>query len=219
MAMGRCGNAFKRAIDLSPSYPSAYHWYALYLTTVGRVQEAVAAMERAQELDPVSMRIGADLGQAYNAARQPDRAIEQEGKVLELDANFRVAYWIRGMAYEQKGMLAEAVAQFREALKRSPRNPNYLAALGHGLALQGDTAEARRIAETLRKERKPGDGTAFFVALVYTGLGETNAALDMLEAACDERSGSVRYLKVEPRLDPIRAHPRFQALMRRVGLA
>ena len=209
---------FKRAIDLSPSYPSAYHWYALYLTTVGRVQEAVAAMERAQVLDPVSIRIGADLGQAYNAARQPDRAIEQEGKVLELDSNFRVAYWIRGMAYEQKGMLAEAVTQFREALRRSPQSANYLGALGHALALQGQTAEAQQIAETLKKRRKSGDGTAFFVALVYAGLRETDAALDMLEAACDERSGSVRYLKVEPRLDPLRTHPRFQALMRRVGL-
>jgi TolB-like protein/tetratricopeptide (TPR) repeat protein len=210
---------FKRAIDLSPSYPSAYHWYALYLTSVGRVEEAVAAIERAQELDPVSMRISADVGQAYNAARLPDRAIEQERKVLELDPNFRVAYWIRGLAYEQKGMLGEAVEQFREALKRSPGNPNYLGALGHALALHGDAAEARRIAEGLEKKREPGDGTAFFIALVYTGLGETDVALDWLEAACDERSGSVRYLKVEPRLDPIRTHPRFQALMRRVGLA
>jgi TolB-like protein/tetratricopeptide (TPR) repeat protein/tRNA A-37 threonylcarbamoyl transferase component Bud32 len=209
---------FERAIDLSPSYPSAYHWYALYLTSVGRVKEAVAAIERAQELDPVSLRISADVGQAYNAARLPDRAIEQERKVLELDPNFRVAYWIRGMAYEQKGMLGEAVDQFREALKRSPGNPNYLAALGHALALQGDVREARRTIEALEKSRKPGDGSTFFLALVYTGLGETDAALDWLEAACDERSGSVRYLKVEPRLDPVRSHPRFQALLGRVGL-
>ena len=210
---------FKRAIDLSPSYPSAYHWYALYLTAVGRTKEAVAAIEKAQELDPVSLRISADVGQAYNAARMPDQAIEQERRVLELDPNFRVAFWIRGMAYEQKGMLREAVEQFREALKRAPASRNYLAALGHGLALQGDKTEARRIARELEQKRKPADGSAFFIALVYTGLGETDAALDWLEAACDERSGSVRYLKVEPRLDPIRDHPRFRALMQRVGVA
>ena len=210
---------FKRAIDLSPSYPSAYHWYALYLTAVGRTKEAVAAIERAQELDPVSLRISADVGQAYNAARMPDRAIEQEGRVLELDPTFRVAFWIRGMAYEQKGMLREAIEQFREALKRAPTSRNYLAALAHALALQGDKMEARRIVVDLEQRRKPDDGGAFFIALVYVGLGETETALNWLQAACDERSGSVRYLKVEPRLDPVRYHPRFRALMQRVGLA
>ena len=82
-------------MELNPSYASAYHWYTLYLTTVGRVDEAIRAIKKAEELDPTSLRIKADVGQAFNAARRPDEAIEQERKVLELFPNARGAYWIQ----------------------------------------------------------------------------------------------------------------------------
>ena len=210
---------FERAVELNPSSASTHHWYALYLTTVGRVDDAVQAIQKAQQLDPTSLRIMADVGQAYNAARRPDQAIEQERQVLELDPNARVAYWIRGMAFEQKGEYARAIGDFEEALKRSPGNPNFLAALGHAYALSGKRSEARRIAEALGQPPQGDEEVpAFFVALVYAGLGDTDAAFEWLERAYRDRSGSVRYLKIEPRLDPLRSDPRFQALMQRVGL-
>jgi tetratricopeptide (TPR) repeat protein len=210
---------FRRALELNPSYASAYHWYALYLTTVGRANEAVDAIQKAHQLDPTSLRIDADVGQAFNAARRPDEAIEHEGKLLALNPNTRVAYWIRGMAHEQKREFEQSIRDFQEALKRSPDNPNYLAALGHAYAISGRHAEARRIAEDLQRPREgEPELPAFFIALVYAGLGEKDSAFKWLEQAYRDRSGSVRYLKIEPRLDPLRSDPRFLDLLRRVGI-
>ena len=211
---------FRRALELNPSAASIYHWYALYLTTVGKVDEAVQAIQKAHQLDPTSLRIKADVGQAYNAARRPDEAIEQERQVLELNPNARVAYWIRGMAHEQKGEFEQAIRDFSEALKRSPGNPNYLGALGHAYAVSGRASEARKIAKELERPLRGGEEVpAFFLALVYAGLGDKDKAFEWLEHAYRDRSGSVRYLKIEPRLDPLRSDPRFADLMRRVGLS
>jgi len=153
------------------------------------------------------------------AARQYPEAIEQERKTLELDPNFRGAYWIRGMAYEQQGLLTEAIQQFEEALKRSPGNPNYLAAIGHAYGVAGKRTEALRILDEMNKTAKQRPVSPFFFALVYTGLNDKESALQWLEKAYEQRSGSIRYLKMEPRLDNIRSDPRFVDLMRRVGLA
>lgn len=210
---------FKRAIDLDPGYASAYHWYSLCLTAMGRSDEAVKTMQRAQELDPLSVRINADLGMAMFAARRYTEAIDQERKTLELDPNSRTAFWIRGMAYEQNGQFAEAIQHFQEALKRSPGNPNFLASMGYAYGVAGKRAEALDVLEQLKAVSKQKAVSPFFFALVYTGLGEKESALQWLEKAYEQRSGSIRYLKVEPRLDSIRSDPKFADLMRRVGLA
>jgi serine/threonine protein kinase/Tfp pilus assembly protein PilF len=210
---------FKRAIDLDKGYASAYHWYSLCLTAMGRSEEAVTTMRKAQELDPLSLRINGDLGMAMFAARQYPEAIEQERKTLELDPNFRGAYWIRGMAYEQQGLLTEAIQQFEEALKRSPGNPNYLAAIGHAYGVAGKRTEALRVLDEMHKKAEQGPVSPFFFALVYAGLNDKESALQWLQKAYEQRSGSIRYLKMEPRLDNIRSDPRFVDLMRRVGLA
>jgi tetratricopeptide (TPR) repeat protein len=116
---------FTRALELNPSYASGYHWYALYLTTVGRLDEAIRAIEKAHQLDPTSLRIRVDVGQAYNVARRPNEAIEHEERVLEINPNHRGAHWISGMAHEQKGEFDLAIRKFQEALKRDPNVPNY----------------------------------------------------------------------------------------------
>ncbi len=207
--------AARKAIELDPGYTLAYHWYSLFFTAIDQLEAAVAAMEKAHELDPLSLRINADLGMAYLAARQADRAIAQETRTLELDPDFHVAYWIRGMAYEQKGMYDQAIRDFQEALRRSPGNPNYLAALAHAHAVAGRKQEARKLLAQMKASTEKAP--PFFLALVYAGLGDTSLALGALEKAYQERSGSMRYLKVEPRLDPLRDDPRFQALLRRMN--
>ncbi|MGH7629938.1 MAG: protein kinase domain-containing protein [Gemmatimonadales bacterium] len=209
---------FRRAIDLDPSYVPAHHWYALCLTAVGRVEEAVAAIRRAQELDPLSIRINADVGMALHAAGRYDEAIEQERRTIELDSTSRVARWIQGMAYEQKGMLEEAKRSYSAALARSPGNPNFLASLAHAHAVAGERAAARAILDTLERQAGRGEASPFFLALVHAGLGETDLAFRWLERAYVERSGSVRYLKVERRLDPLRSDPRFAGLLKKVNL-
>jgi TolB-like protein/tetratricopeptide (TPR) repeat protein len=208
---------FKRALELDPGYVLAYHWYALCLTALGRSDEAVEQMKIARELDPLSVRISADLGMALLAAGKYDDAIRQEEKTMELDSNARSPYWIRGMAYQQKKMSDEAIKDYREAVKRAPGNSNFLAALGNIYASTGNTAEARKILDTLMVQNKEYP-VSFFIALVYAGLNDKQNAIKWIEKACDERSGSVRYLKMEPRLSNLRDDPRYAILMRKVGL-
>ncbi|HUF24617.1 MAG TPA: protein kinase [Vicinamibacterales bacterium] len=209
---------FKRAIALDRGYVPAYHWYALCLTAIGRTDDAIAVMQQARELDPLSLRINADLGMALLAGKRYDEAIAQEEKTLELDPNFRVAYWIRGMAYQQKHLVDEAEASYREALKRSPGNPNYLAALGNLYGAAGRKADAHAILDQMHALNQKRAVSPFFFALVYAGLGAKEEALAWLERSYQERSGSIRYLKVEPRLDNVRSEPRFLELMEKVGL-
>jgi tetratricopeptide (TPR) repeat protein len=208
---------FRIALDVNPGYVLAYHWYALCLTALGRGDEAVEQMKIARELDPLSVRISADLGMAWLAAGKFDEAIRQEEKAMELDSKARTPYWIRGMAYQQKNMLDSAIKDYQEALKRSPGNPNFLAALGNVYALIGNTAEARKALDTLLVQNKEYP-IPFFIALVYAGLNDKQNALQWLEKAVEQRSGSVRYLKMEPRLRNLRNEPRYSALMKKVGL-
>jgi TolB-like protein/tetratricopeptide (TPR) repeat protein len=211
-------NGFRHAIELNQSYVLAHHWYALCLTALGKANEAVDEMEKARELDPLSTRINADLGMAYLAAGRYDDAIGQEQKTMELNPKAAGAFWIRGMAYQQKKMFAQAIKDYRNALDIYPLDPNYLAALGHAYASNGNTTEARKVLDTLFVENKKGHVSPFFFALVYAGLNDKQKALEWLENAYKEKSGSVRYLKMEPRLQNLRNEPQYIALMKKIGL-
>jgi serine/threonine-protein kinase len=207
---------FRHALDLDPLQAATHHWYALALTSVGKLDQAVAEMKRAEQLDPLSARMGADLGMAYYGARQYDRAIAQEQKTLRMEPGIATAYWIMGMAYEQKKAYADAIAVYQKAISMRPGNPNYLASLARSNALAGKPAEAQKILDGLLKSPEPV--SPFFIALVYTALGDKDNAFKWLNKSIDDRSGSVRYLKIEPRLDPLRTDARFDGLLQRVGL-
>ena len=209
---------FRKAITLDPSYILAHHWYALCLTAMGKTNEAVTQMEKARELDPLSTRINADLGMAYLSAGRYDEAIGQEQKTLELNPRSAGARWIRGMAYQQKKMFEEAINDYKSALQLSHNNPNFLAALGHVYASSGNTVEAHKILDTLFVVNKQEPVSPFFFALVYTGLNDKENALQWLEKAVEEKSGSVRYLKMEPRLQSLRNEQRYITLMKKIGL-
>jgi adenylate cyclase len=209
---------FRRAIDLDPGRGPTYHWYALALTTVGRVGDAVAAMRKAVELDPLSPRMNADLGMALFAARDYDRAIEQEAKTLELQPKLPTAHWISSMALEQKGMVAEAQREVEKALELRPNNPNYLASLARVHALMGREGEARAVIAQIEAQARNEQGLEFFVALGYAALPDKTKAFEWLGKSLDQREGSIRYLKVDPRLDGLRADPRYASLLERAGL-
>jgi tetratricopeptide (TPR) repeat protein len=210
---------FKHAIELDPAYVLAHHWYALCLTAIGKSNEAVEQMKIARELDPLSTRVNADLGMAYLSAGKYDEAIEQEKNTLELNPKASGAYWIRGMAYQQKkNMVGEAIKDFQHALELAPGDANYLAALGHVYASSGNIATAHKILDTLFIENKTVPVSPFFFALVYAGLNDKEKALEWLQKAYEEKSGSVRYLKMEPRLQNLRNDPRYIELMKKIGL-
>jgi Flp pilus assembly protein TadD len=208
---------FQRAIELDPTYTLSLHWYALCLTALGRTDEAVRAMQRAQQLDPLSVRINAELGMALLAAGKYEDAVAQVGRALELAPGAGGPRWIRGMALEQLGRFDAAELDMKAALASMSGNEAVKGSLGHLYAISGRTAEARVL---LRDLTKQPDGTevAFFAALICAGLNDRDDALTWLERAVDERSGSVRYLKIDPRLAGLRHEPRYRRLMERVGL-
>ena len=208
---------FLRALELDPSYTLGLHWYALGLTALGRTDEAVEVMQRARQLDPLSVRINADLGMALLAAGKYDEAVAQEGRALELSPEAAGPRWIRGMALEQLGRFDAAERDMAAALHAMSGYEAVKGSLGHLYAISGRPAKARALLSELASQADTIDVT-FFAALICAGLDDKDAALTWLERAVEKRSGSVRYLKIDPRLAGLRDEPRYQRLMERVGL-
>jgi TolB-like protein/DNA-binding winged helix-turn-helix (wHTH) protein/tetratricopeptide (TPR) repeat protein len=209
---------FRLAIELNPGYATAHHWYSNLLSFQGRAEEAFAEIKRAQEIDPLSPMINEVVGWHRHLARQYDEAIRLQRQALDLEPNFPAARFGLGTSYEQTGRYEEAVAEFKKAVSLAPDDFDYLAALGHVYAVTGRRAEARRILEELKEFSKRRYVSAWQMAVIHAGLGEQDDAFEWLARAADERSFWMSKLKVEPRLDGLRADPRFADLLRRVGL-
>ena len=139
-------------------------------------------------------------------------------KTVEMDPTYALAHWYLGLAYEQRGMFAEAIEEFQKAVALSQRNPTYLASLGHGYAMAGQGAEARKLLQELRELSKQRYVLPYCFAVIHAGLGEKDEAFAYLEKGYQERDSWLNQLKVEPRLDGLRSDPRFADLVRRVGL-
>ena len=208
---------YRRAIELNPGYASAHHWYGWYLALMGRLDEATAEMKRAQELDPLSLEITADLGLSFFFARRYDVAIEEFQKALDMDKNFIWARFFIGWADEQQGLIDKAITEYQRAL--DVENAMVIkAALGHAYAIGGREEEARAV---LTESQEATDGkhlSPYDYAIIHTALDEKEKAFACLEQAYDNRSEALVWLKVDPRLDPLRADPQFINLMQRVGL-
>ncbi|MCI4356317.1 MAG: tetratricopeptide repeat protein [Thermoplasmata archaeon] len=209
----------RRAIELNPNYPAAHQFYADYLKAMGRFDEALREMRRALALDPVSLAINTGLGHVLYLSRQYDRAIEQYRAALALDPSFVQAHLWFGRPYLEKGMFDEAIAELRQAVELSHGSTISLAVLGHAFASAGRGPEAHEILRQLEERAKATYLPSYWIALIYTGLGETATALTWLERAADERSSWLVWIKVEPRFDRLRSDPRFELLLRRLGLA
>ena len=210
---------FRKAIELNPNYANAHHWYADYLSAVGRHQEAIAESKRAVELDPVSAIISAWLGWRYFFARQYDRAIEQYLKTLEIDPRFAPAHLVLGQGYEQKSQLEGAINELEQAVKFSQGSSLYVSSLAHAYAIAGKRSEAELLLHQLQDQSQKTYVAPFHIALVYSGLGQLDQAVGYLEKGYKERSSGMVWLKVDPRLDVLRSDPRFQDLLCQVGLA
>jgi tetratricopeptide (TPR) repeat protein len=208
---------FRRATGLNPRYANAHHWYADYLSAMGRHDEAVLEAKRAQELDPLSLIINTWLGRRFYLARQYDRAIEQCRKTIDMDPSFLPAHLHLGLGYEQKKMYKEAIAEFQTAISLSDGSPIYVAAVGHAYATEGRKSEALKVLDQLKELSKRRYVSAYWIAQIYAALGEKEQAFEWLRKAYEERSVWMVYLKVDPGLDPLRSDPRFQELVRRMN--
>jgi TolB-like protein/DNA-binding winged helix-turn-helix (wHTH) protein/Flp pilus assembly protein TadD len=208
---------FERAIHLNPSYATAYQRYSLYLMAMGRTQDSFEQINKARELDPLSISINFSLGWRLYMARQYDRAIEQLRNTLDMDPSDDLPHLIAGQAYEQKGQFDQAIAELRKAVDLSHGTPLTLSALAHAYARSGNRVEAGKLLSQMSVAAKNQYVSPYYFALVYAGLGDNEAALTWLEKALGDRSNGLVFLRVEPELDGLRSNPRFIALQKKLN--
>jgi TolB-like protein/DNA-binding winged helix-turn-helix (wHTH) protein/Tfp pilus assembly protein PilF len=206
---------FRRAIELNPGYATAHHWYAWHLSGMGRNSEAIAEMRKAENLDPLSLIINADLAELLLIARFSDQSIQQSRKTLDMDPNFAVAHYDLGQALLQKHMYSEAIAELETATKLSADSPICKSTLAYAYAISGRRNDALKILNDLTR-RSNGFSNAAEIALIYAGLGENDQAMAWLEKAYSERFNPSILLR--PAFDPLRSDTRFQKLVHRIGL-
>ena len=208
---------YERAIQLNPNYATARQWLAYGpLVALGEFDRAIAEGERAVELDPLSLIINANLGTTYFLARRYDQAIAQLRKTIEMDPRFYYARWSLGQVWQLKGELNEAIAEYRKAVELND-DPSALALLGQAYARAGQREEAQRILARLSEEAKSRYVHAYDFALMYLAFGDKERAIDEMERAYRERAApDVWLIRVDPMLDDLRGHPRFEALVQKV---
>lgn len=209
---------FKRAIELNPNYANAHNFYAGYLISRGRVDEAIAASNRARELDPLSLSISAQRGFILENARRYEEAIQQLEGVISLDQNHYQAYWMLGHTCAVSGQFDRAVAASEKAVALSGRAPGALGILGLVYGLAGRKGEAIKVLNELLDLNQHRYVTPAAIAWVYIGLGDKDQTFAWLEKAYAEQSNFIAYFNVIPFVDSLRSDPRFGDLVRRVGL-
>lgn len=208
---------FRRAIELDPNYATAHEWYAEHLGWRGRFDEAFSEIGRARQLDPLSLVVATDEASILYYSRQYDRSIARFQAVLDMQPHFPAAHAV-AFAYLQQHMLSSAAADL-EKWDRPEDGVWNLMIRAYLSQHSGRPAQAREALKQLldTNRRHPIDPAP--IIFTYISLGEYNEAFSWFEKACQEHSTALRTLKVEPFYDPLRADPRFQALLNRVGLA
>lgn len=209
---------FKRSLALNPAYPTANHWYAEYVMTMGRHSEAITRMKNSQELDPLSLIISDAIGWSLYMAGRYDDAIEQLQRTVELDPNYPVTYWVLSLSLRKMGRYDLAIAEGEKGVSLSGGSPMTRAALAQTLAAAGRKEKAIEILDALSKLAEQKYVAPYFFAGIHVGLGENERAIECLEKSYEEHSHWLIYLHMDPGLDALRSSPRFQDLLRRVGL-
>jgi serine/threonine-protein kinase len=209
---------YRRAIELNPGYATAHQYYSSVLLRLGRNEEAMAEARRARELDPLSLILRMSVAQCYWTSGRVDQSIEEVRKVLEMDPNFYGAHEGLGQIYVEKGMYEEGIGELRRAAALDSGDPTAKADLGYAYGVSGKTEEARRVLADLEAMSKREYVSAINMAVVSIGLGDKQSGLAWLERAAHDRDPLLTWLKIEHRYNPLHAEPRFQDLVRRVGL-
>jgi TolB-like protein/DNA-binding winged helix-turn-helix (wHTH) protein/Flp pilus assembly protein TadD len=210
------GKEFRQAIELNPGYATAHHWYAWHLSLLGRYGDAIAEMKKAESLDPLSLIINADLAELLVLAHSYDESIEQSRKTIEMDPNFAFAHIQLAQAYLAKYRNEEAVAELEKAVQLSAGSPTSQANLARAYVAVGKRSEAQKLLSDLKKRSSPSSSYAAEISVIYAALGDTDQAMNWLEKGYEERFNPGVLLR--PGFDPLRSDPRFQDLVRRIGL-
>ncbi len=208
---------YKRAIELNPNSSVAHLFYSHLLSNIGRHDEALTEVKRARELDPLSAFVSALEGQFLLHAGRTDEALDRLRQASELDPNFYFPHQFAASAYIERGMYGEAATEARRAKELAPNQTVSRSFGAYALAKLGKRDEAQAMLGELLKLSTEGFVPPSHIALIYHGLGETDQALSWLEKGYEQRDPKMAFLKVEPKWNTLRAHPRFQELMKKMG--
>src|SRR5262249_2224867 len=210
---------FKRAISLNPNYATAHQWYSIYLSAMARHKEAIAEIISAQQLDPLSIIIGADAARVFYHAGQYEQAVEQCLKMLEIDpGNHKINDWLT-QVYERQGLYDKAVEAQLKVKAALGATPETIAMLKAAYLAAGWKGYWRKQLELAQEWTKKASVSPYNRARIHARLGERDKALEWLQQAYDIHSDQLVLLKVDPLLDPLRSDARFQDLLRRVGFS
>jgi DNA-binding winged helix-turn-helix (wHTH) protein/TolB-like protein/Tfp pilus assembly protein PilF len=209
---------FQRAIALNPNYPLAHTWYALELAAIGRCSEAIREVQRAYDLDPLSLSVNTEVGRVFYWCRRYDQASVALHKALDLDPYFARAHTRLGMVYSAQGDFRGAIREFEQARQLSGPEPYLDGLVAYAQASSGQTRLARKTLNDLMQRSRVQFVPAFSIALVCLGLRDRDVALDWLAKAYQDRSTYMVYAKSDPILDTLRPDPRFSDLLKRMRL-
>jgi len=209
---------FKRAIELNPNYATAHHWYSRLLRGLGRTDEAWKEITRASELDPLSLVIVTNIAEQYTERGDLKAAADECKKLFDLDPNYWAGHQTLAIVLVKQGRYEEALAEAQKSIELSKRSNASLAFLGHVYGRMGKRAEAEAVIKELRErfDKREADGRD--LAVVYAGLDDKDQAFSWIEKSYGDRSNFVAVLRLEPMFDSLKGDPRWNELLRRVGL-
>jgi TolB-like protein/DNA-binding winged helix-turn-helix (wHTH) protein/Tfp pilus assembly protein PilF len=208
---------FHKAIELNPGYATAHHWYAWHLAIRHRYDEAIAEMKTALGLDPLSLVINADLAELLEIAHHYDESIRQSEKTIEMEPHFGLAHNHLAQAYLGEKMYAKAIDELKTAVELSQGSPTCVSNLARAYVAAGNRTEALKLLQELKSRSSESNSHGSEIAIIYASLGNNDQAMQYLERAYAERFNPGVLLR--PGFDPLRSDPRFQNLVRRIGLS
>jgi TolB-like protein len=215
--------SYRYAIELNPDFATAHLWYSWMLFALGRQNEAFdeteLTLEIVQETDPLRL-VGVHATRAigYYWGRDYERAVQESKRAMELDPDYFMPHFILGRAYARLGKASEALAELKHKAASAEDIPLMAAALGLAYGTGGQTKQTQKIVQTFAAYAKKRYIPATYFGMLYAGLGDWAQALDWLEKAYEERADGLTWINVEPMFDGLRQQPRFQALVKKMGL-
>ena len=208
---------FRRAIELNDGYATAHHQFAMFLAAMTRYEEAETEIRRAYELDPLAPIISTAVGRILHFCRRYDEAIEQFQRTIELHPQFSGVYFDLGVSYGQKGLNQEGLAAFEKLGEYGGDEFTVLIALATSHVKLRDPEKAQSYLDELDRhaENRPLPPSAR--AILEIMRGNLDLAMDYMEQAFEQDASALAYLQCEPLFDPVRTHPRYAALIKKIG--
>ena len=208
-------NEFKKAISLNPSLASAHRYYGVYLAAMLRPAEASREVSAAHTLDPLSVPVATDNGFVMYYDRDYDTATKALKDAISMNPKAALPHFWLGRVYQAQGRYSDAAAEYNAGLPGISKSPAIIAGLGHMYGVIGRRADALKVLHQI--ESMPGYVTPYAATLIYLGLGDKEKTLSLLNQCLEGRSHWLVWLLKDPRWDPMRSDPRFQAIVAKVG--